>query len=117
MSNFENTEDECNDQNHNLDFSDLIITEDITKDELAAAYLTLFFDAKVTQTALATTIKLFNITSSIKLPSSFDGLLNILVNKSDLLDFKKTWFCGCCLKLITALENRSQRLCSKCNTR
>ena len=61
--------------------------------------------------------ELANVTSSIKLPSSFDGLLNILVNKKDLIDYNKTWFCGYCLKHFQVLENRLQRSCSKCNTR
>jgi hypothetical protein len=79
--------------------------------------LTLFFDAKITQMALKKIIQLANITSKIKLPTSFDGLLNILIKKESLIDYDKSWFCGNCLKSISILENRLQRSCSKCNTR
>ena len=89
----------------------------ITREELAAAYLTLFFKGKLTQSALSTAIELSNIKSSIKLPTSFDGLLNIITKKKNLVEYEKTWFCGYCLKLIGRLDNRFQRACSNCNTR
>ena len=79
---------------------------------MAAAYLTLFFKGKFTQSALSTAIELSNISSPIKLPTSFDGLLNLITNKKTLVEYEKTWFCGYCLKSFLRLDNRFQRLCS-----
>jgi hypothetical protein len=90
---------------------------------LAAAYLTLFFKGKLTQSALSVTIELANITSSVKLPTSFDGLVNKIIkknpkNKERNLDYDKTWFCGYCIKLTTVLErDRFQRECINCGSR
>ena len=94
-----------------------------TEEELAAAYLTLFFKGKLTQSALSVTIELANITSSVKLPTSFDGLVNKIIkknpkNKERNLDYDKTWFCGYCIKLTTVLErDRFQRECINCGSR
>jgi hypothetical protein len=66
---------------------------------LAAAYLTLFFKGKLTQRALSATIELGNLTSPVKLPTSFDGFVN-KITKNDAHkhernhDYDKTWFCG-----------------------
>jgi hypothetical protein len=57
----------------------LINKPDVTKEELAA-YLTVFYDCNLTQSGLSTIIKLSNITSGIKLPTNFDGLLNLLTS-------------------------------------
>lgn len=115
--NLELNQDDQIDGSIQNDISVLLQKTDITKEELAAAYLTLFFESKITQEALTTIIKLSNITSAIKLPTSFDGLLNILTNKDILVDYQKSWFCGNCLKHISSLESRLQRICLKCNTR
>jgi hypothetical protein len=53
-------------------------SKDIKREELGAAYLTFFFKAKLTQTGLSCAIELFNITSPIQLPASFDCLINII---------------------------------------
>jgi DNA-directed RNA polymerase subunit RPC12/RpoP len=94
----------------------LINKPDVTKEELAAAYLTVFYDCNLTQSGLSTIIKLSNITSGIKLPTNFDGLLNLLTKKK-LIDYEKRYFCGRCLILLTDLQHRSQRACSACKTR
>jgi len=82
--------------------ADALISKEITREELAAAYLTLFFKGKLTQSSLSTAIELSNITSPIKQPKNFDGLLNIITKKKTSIEYKKTWFCGHCLKLITS---------------
>jgi len=91
----------------------LINKPDVTKEKLAAAYLTVFY---LTQSGLSTIIKLSNITSGIKLPTNFDGLLNLLTKKK-LIDYEKRYFCGRCLILLTDLQHRSQRACSAFKTR
>jgi len=63
------------------DYSTYLINKpDVTKEELAAAYLTVFYDCNLTQFGLSTIFKLSNITSGIKLPTNFDGLLNLLTS-------------------------------------
>jgi hypothetical protein len=94
----------------------LINKPDVTKEELAAAYLTVFYDCNLTQSGLSTIIKLSNITSGIKLPTNFDRLLNLLTKKM-LIDYEKRYFCGLCLLLLTDLQHPSQRACSACKTR
>ena len=61
-------------------------SNNITVVELAAAYLTLFFKGKLTQTALSAAIELSNITSTIKLPTTFDGLVNKIINSKTILN-------------------------------
>ncbi len=72
--------------------ADAFISKEITREELAAAYLTLFFKGKLTQSSLSTAIELSNITSPIKQPKNFDGLLNIITKKKTSIEYKKTWF-------------------------
>ena len=67
--------------------------------------------------ALKDFITLSNITSNIKLPSSFDGLSKLLM-KSDLKEiYTKSWFCGVCLTSFNNLDNRFQRSCEKCQVK
>jgi hypothetical protein len=90
---------------------------------LAAAYLTLFFKGKFTQRALSATIELGNLTSPVKLPTSFDGLVNKITKNNAHKhernhDYDKTWFCGYCIKSTSVLErDRFQRECINCGSR
>jgi hypothetical protein len=68
--------------------ADALLSKEITREELAAAYLTLFFKGKLTQSSLSTAIELSNITSPIKLPTNFDGLLNIITKKKHRSNIK-----------------------------
>jgi hypothetical protein len=52
----------------------------LQKEELAATYLTGFYDCNLTLSGLSTIIILSNITSGIKLPTNFDGLIKIKFN-------------------------------------
>jgi hypothetical protein len=80
--------------------------------------LTLFFKGKLTQTALATSIELSNITSSVQLPKSFDGLLNIISKKANLPKYDKNWYCGFCLICIPEKNFPAfQRECSVSDSR
>jgi hypothetical protein len=104
-------------EDFNNEMVELLKSKDITREELGAAYLTFFFKAKLTQTGLSCAIELFNITSPIQLPASFDCLINIILKKEKLMEYNKTWYCGYCLKLIDQLIESSQRNCVTCNTR
>lgn len=85
--------------------------------EMAAAFLAAFYSGKITQKALSDFIKLHNIYSSNKLPSNFDGLAKILVDKDANLSYKKTWFCNICIKSFEELNHRFQRECHICSSK
>jgi hypothetical protein len=67
--------------------ADALLSKEITREELAAAYLTLFFKGKLTQSSLSTAIELSNITPPIKLRTNFDGLLNIIKKKKTSIEY------------------------------
>ena len=70
-SNVENDFDE-------IGFSNLLYNSEITREELAAAYLVAFFNGTITQSSLKDFITFSNkATSGIKLPRIFDGLAKI----------------------------------------
>ena len=93
--------------------------ETITKDELAVAFLAAFFDCKIPQKAFSNFLKLSNITSSIKLPTDFTGLRNLLFTKEQVENLKpsKSWFCYVCYKSYEKLSDRTERLCPECSAR
>ena len=98
------------------DFIDALDSE-ITKTDLATAYLAAFFNGRTTQDSLTDFLKLSNITYNIKLPVSFDGLKELVVSKNNSLVHSKIWFCNTCIKPISTLENRFERMCPICKTR
>lgn len=93
-----------------------IFHDNLTKEDMAAAYLASFFSGKTTQKSLADYLHLSNMFSSTQLPTSFDGLISLIVDKKKL-KFEKKWYCGVCLKSIEELATRFQRNCTTCNTR
>ena len=65
---------------------------EITKEELAAAYLASFYSGKTTQSSLTDYLQLSNIRSEaenspVRLPTTFNGLAQILLKRK--LDFIK----------------------------
>jgi hypothetical protein len=70
----DSTESSCDKspQKFNIEY-----TDNVTREELAAAYLTAFFEGKITQSALTEFLQISNATNDIKLPTRFDGLVNI----------------------------------------
>lgn len=66
-------------------------TNEISREDLVAAYLTAFFDGRITQSALSNFLCISNITSEVKLPTSFDGLINLLIGTDNYKAFKKTY--------------------------
>ena len=90
----------------------------VNKEELAAAFLASFYSGRTTQTSLKDYLELSNIYSSIKLPTSFDGLSNILFENKKKFIHKKIWYCGVCLKKFSneQIKNRT-RSCETCKTR
>ena len=89
----------------------------ISQAELSAAFLAAFYNGQTTQSSLSDFLKLTNIFSSVKVPTTFDGLKRIIQGKTPDLTYTKSWFCGTCLKKSSQLNNRLQRNCDKCRTR
>jgi hypothetical protein len=96
----------------------------MTKEELTAAYLASFYSGNKTQSSLTDDLQLSNIRSATnnspdRLPTTFNGLAQILSKQK--LDFikKKTWYRNNknCLKSFEKIDNRLQRECEKCKTR
>jgi hypothetical protein len=99
------------------DIFESLISKDITKNDLAIAYLTAFFNSQSTQDSLSDFIKLSNFTSDIKLPCTFDGLSNLVIGKDNTLKHEKAWFCNICIKSIKKTDDRLQRSCYTCKSR
>jgi hypothetical protein len=105
------------DQNFFPELIEALSSDEITKNDLAIAYLTAFFNGSSTQDSLSDYIKLSNLTSSIKLPATFNGLSNLVIGKQNNLKFEKSWFCDICIKPFKNIPNRLQRSCNFCKTR
>jgi hypothetical protein len=91
--------------------------EEINKNDLACAYLTAFFSGRTSQTSLSDFLKLSNVTSTIKLPTSFNGLRDIIMSEKQILTHEKSWHCINCMKTFDKLNHRLQRTCSNCKTK
>ena len=111
------------DETHEIEeniFSDYIEShdqEEITQEDLAVSYLAAFFNGRTTQDSFKDYLTLTNFTSQVKLPTTFDGLNNLVVGKKNALSYEKSWFCNTCIKPIKQLDNRLQRLCLDCKSR
>lgn len=114
-------ENPLNESNHHdfdaEELNNLFDQQEITAEELASAYLVAFFNGSITQKALKDFITLSNISSDIKLPSSFDGLAKLLMKSEHTKNYTKSWFCGVCLTTFDNLNNRFQRSCEKCQVK
>ncbi len=113
---FNNVADD-DDNNFDTEMNSFFTNGEILKEDLAAAYLAAFYSGKTSQTSLTDYLKLSNIYSQIKLPTTFDGLKNLVQGKSCDFQYDKTWFCGICLKSFKSLSTRFQRSCNVCKTR
>ena len=92
--------------------------EQLPIETTCAIMLNMFFDARLTQTALAVVIKTFNLFKKSKIPSGFDGLANVLFkNLNDNREFIKKFYCNICSKLFNEKLERTVRRCSTCNSR
>ena len=97
--------------------NDLLRNVKITEEELAAAYLAAFFNGKTTQSSIKDFLQLSNISSNVKLPTSFDGLVKVLTGEKPKFMHSKSWFCNICKKQVKKLTNRFQRECETCKSK
>jgi hypothetical protein len=96
----------------------LIDLEQLPIETTCAIILNMFFNARLTQTALAIVVKTFNLFKRSRIPSSFNGLANILFDHlNDNREYDKQWYCNICLKLFQEKLDKSVRRCSTCNSR
>jgi len=116
LSDTENAEDDPSDSLAD-ELSSFVSNDEITREELAAAYLAAFFNGKTTQSSIKDFLQLSNITSNIKLPTTFDGLVKLLIKEQLNFIELKSWFCGTCLKKIPKLKDRFQRECDICKSK
>ena len=115
----EQTLENENDEDNNInDFSNSnFLTSETNKEELCAAALTFFFTGKMTQSHLSFGLKFFNLTSSIKIPLTFDALLkNITNNHNKVIEAQKIYFCFNCKQEIK-IDSRYQRSCITCQSK
>ena len=74
----------------------MIEGNDTNKTELCAAALAFYFSGRMAQEHFSIAIKFFNLSSSIKLPTSFDYVKNAICSDNDLITFEKKYFCSKC---------------------
>lgn len=91
---------------------------DINREELYGALLSMFYDCKMTQTALETNLKLFKVLFQGEFPNNFNQLSNFVLNSNnDSIVYKKKWHCYICIKSFEELATRYDRNCPICNTK
>lgn len=112
---FSSNEESDSNQDSNLciELDEFINDSEISREELAAAFLAAFYNGKCTQSSLNDFLVLSNMFLPFKLPTSFNGLVNILLGRDTLIKATKTWFCCVCLTLKEVISNRFQRNCEK----
>ena len=89
------------------DFIEANSTGVINQNDLATAYLAAFFNGRTTQDSLKDYLRLSNFSSQIKLPTTFDGLSQLVVGKKNSVKFEKSWFCNTCTKQITRVNTNN----------
>ena len=106
------------DSDSDSNISEFLKTE-LKREDLAAVFLAWFYSGSMTQDSLKGSLEISNMSNnSIKLPTSFDGLTNIIFEKKKKFIHKKVWFCGVCLKTFSKEQvNRFERACRTCKTR
>ncbi len=68
--------------------------DEITKEELAAAYLASFYSGKTTQSSLTDYLQLSNIYSPVQLPTTFNGMVQTVFFTTLHYFIKKSWMIG-----------------------
>jgi hypothetical protein len=85
-----------------------------SKEEIAAALLSVFYSAKLTQSALSIVAEFASILVQQHLPNSFNQCAKIMFEESgDSIKFEKFWFCKICNEYSKITQY--QRRCLKCN--
>ena len=95
------------------DFFEMDFSFEHTKEDLSAAALTFYFSGKMTQEHFSKALKFFNLTSNIKIPTTFGSLKNIITSDNGSIRFDKRNFYQNCNKLVT-LKSQYQRACDTC---
>lgn len=93
------------------ELNEVFQNETVTKEDLAAGYLTAFYNGRDSQKSLSNYLCLSNIGSSIKLPCNYNGLKSFLNKNKKKVNFEKTWYCGVCQKYAPFQPYASGQLC------
>ena len=96
---------------------DLIITTNLSQNDLTAALLTLFYAGKFTQCALKLMRNFLPPTNDAKIPSSFNALCKEILSWNNEHIKTKKWFCPVCLSSLAKLDKQSQKNFSTCTKR
>jgi hypothetical protein len=112
---------ECEEENEDIELDTNIIdslknNKDISEVEMVAIILIAFYKSKVSKDGLSTFIKAFNLLLNLKLPTTFDGLINILLKNENenIKNHKaKRWYCSRC-KSFRQINNHTDRECFEC---
>jgi len=109
-------DDEDNDvDEENEDFVDDSIPSDLSKEELAAAFLACFYSGRTTQQSLHDYIELSNMSSIVKIPKKIDQLAKSIGFDKTKFIHSKVFYCHICIKQFSNKIHR--RSCEICNTR
>jgi DNA-directed RNA polymerase subunit RPC12/RpoP len=106
------------DEDENDDSIALLLSNDnINEYDLACGFLAAFFNGNITQASISDFLKLSNIHSPIKLPTSFDGLLNLLSKKTSGHHLKpnKMYYCSDCSSTAESNGSKGPRNCVNCH--
>jgi hypothetical protein len=99
------------------DLVEAVSSDEINEKDLATAFLAAFFNGRSTQDSLSDYLTLSNFTSSLKLPTSFNGLSNLVLGKNNSLNYEKSFFCNVCRKHLKSPNNDILRACPSCKSR
>ena len=102
---------ESNDDNQKL--FEMNLNEEHSKEDLAAAALSFFFAGKMTQEHFSKCMKFFNLTSKIKIPTTFSSLKKLITDQAESISFEKQLFCKNCNEHVQ--YKRYKRNCEHCN--
>jgi hypothetical protein len=99
------------------DLVEAVSSDEINEKDLATAFLAAFFNGRTTQDSLSDYLTLSNFTSTLKLPTSFNGLSNMVLGKHNTLKYEKSFFCNVCRKQLKSPNNDILRACPTCKSR
>jgi hypothetical protein len=120
---YNKAEENSNDNQLNDSFNDqmneIFSDENPSKEDLAATYLTSFYNGRVSQKSLKDFLMCgyFGRPKQLHLPfTSYDGLTSMLNMNEKNIQYEKSWFCSVCQTVIHEIDDRLQRHCNKCKT-
>ena len=114
----ESDDDTTDKKKDTLDLKKTISNISNNKEEQAALYLSCFYSGRNTQSSLTDFIEAVNFQFKTEIPTTFDGLCDIIFGRKRKFAKQKIYFCIFCLKTINLNQNeRIRRTCPNCQSR